>query len=332
MLYKNYFIYFILLASFVFCETSVIAQEIAIVQNFDDPEIDSLRSYLDSMGLVNTVIHKDTLTYSSIANYDLVIWDDLGFQANGLNDSNVSVFNQFYQSGKPLYFIGDDLAYSIINLSQQWAPVWTSLIHLSGENNFSQAYNVLIVDTTHPVTNGAYGKVNNFEYNLDIDLATRTNTGEIVLARTTDSDVLLAFQGSQTRTVSQNCLVVQAGSETSIAERKKLFKNAVTWLLNAVIGVKNISSEVPKNFNLSQNYPNPFNPSTKFIVQVAKLSDVKIIVYDVLGREIAILVNQKLRAGIYEVSWDARNYSSGVYYYRLTAGNFVETKKMILLK
>jgi photosystem II stability/assembly factor-like uncharacterized protein len=98
------------------------------------------------------------------------------------------------------------------------------------------------------------------------------------------------------------------------------------------IGITNISTEVPEQFSLTQNYPNPFNPSTKFKVKVAELSDVKIIVYDVLGREIATLVNEQLSAGIYEVTWDAGSYSSGVYFYKLYAVNFSETKKMVLIK
>lgn len=332
MSYRIFFIFLILLSVLTFHQKDAPAQEIAIVQNFADPEIDSLVSYINSMGISNTVFSKDTLKYSSIASYELLIWDDLGFQANGLSDSNVSVFNQFYQTGKPIYFIGDDLAYSIINLSTQWAAVWTGLIHLSGVNNFSQAYNVLITNTTHPVTNGLYGQVNSFDYSLDIDLATRTNTGEVLLGNTTDSDVLLAYAGSQTRTVSQNCTVIQAGSQQSINERKKLFKNAVRWLLFGNIGIRSIGSGIPNKFDLSQNYPNPFNPSTNIRYDIPKNSFVQLIVFDLLGRKIETLVNEKQTTGIYEVSFNGGNMTSGIYFYKLSADGFSETKKMMLLK
>jgi type IX secretion system substrate protein/BNR repeat protein len=98
------------------------------------------------------------------------------------------------------------------------------------------------------------------------------------------------------------------------------------------IGIQNISSEVAAEFKLGQNYPNPFNASSKFIVQISKLGNVKITVYDMTGREIQTLVNQILAPGTYEVEWDGANFSSGVYYYRLNAEEFTDTKKMVLLK
>ncbi len=98
------------------------------------------------------------------------------------------------------------------------------------------------------------------------------------------------------------------------------------------IGIQNISSEVPSSFTLHQNYPNPFNPVTNIKFDIQKSSDVKIIISDVMGREITTLVNEQLKPGTYNVDWDAINYPSGVYFYRLTAGDFAETKKMILIK
>lgn len=97
-------------------------------------------------------------------------------------------------------------------------------------------------------------------------------------------------------------------------------------------GIKNISNEIPEQFSIQQNYPNPFNPETNIKFNVAKLSKVNIVVYDVMGREIAVIVNERLNAGTYEISFDAVQYPSGVYYYRLTADSFSETKKMILIK
>ncbi len=89
---------------------------------------------------------------------------------------------------------------------------------------------------------------------------------------------------------------------------------------------------VPINYSLSQNYPNPFNPSTTIKYSIPQSSFVKIKVYNTIGQEIAELVNQELQIGNYEVTFDARNFPSGIYFYRIEAGNFVETKKMILMK
>ena len=98
------------------------------------------------------------------------------------------------------------------------------------------------------------------------------------------------------------------------------------------VGIKKISTEIPSLFSLSQNYPNPFNPITKIRFDLPKNVNVKLTIYDMLGREIETLVNEQLNAGSYEVNWDGTKYTSGVYYYRLNAGEFVETKKMILVK
>jgi photosystem II stability/assembly factor-like uncharacterized protein len=102
--------------------------------------------------------------------------------------------------------------------------------------------------------------------------------------------------------------------------------------------IKNISSEIPKSFCLSQNYPNPFNPNTIIRFQIkdshqgGSSTNVKLIVYDILGKEIATLINEKQSAGTYEVMFDGSGYPSGVYFYKLTAGDFKETKKMLLIK
>ncbi len=99
-----------------------------------------------------------------------------------------------------------------------------------------------------------------------------------------------------------------------------------------VIGIVNINTNVPDNFSLGQNYPNPFNPQTKirFAIKSASFTDLKI--YDILGRELKTLVNENLKPGEYEVSFNAANLPSGVYFYRLEADGFIETKKMVLIK
>ncbi|MGA3288003.1 MAG: glycoside hydrolase family 3 N-terminal domain-containing protein [Bacteroidota bacterium] len=91
-------------------------------------------------------------------------------------------------------------------------------------------------------------------------------------------------------------------------------------------------ASAPQRFQLFPNYPNPFNPSTTIKYQVPKTSLVTLRVFDILGREIAFLVNEEKPAGTYNIQWDASTRSSGVYFYRLHAGSFIETKKMILLK
>ena len=98
----------------------------------------------------------------------------------------------------------------------------------------------------------------------------------------------------------------------------------------------NLSSEVnvgvPSEFALSQNYPNPFNPSTKIDYDIATDGNVSVVLFDMSGREVAKLVNDFKPAGYYTVSFNASNLSSGMYFYRISASNFSQTKKMVLVK
>ena len=98
------------------------------------------------------------------------------------------------------------------------------------------------------------------------------------------------------------------------------------------VGVGNNNNEVPKVYSLSQNFPNPFNPTTQIKFSLPFSGLVKLVVYDVNGSEVATLINGEKQAGNYSVSFDATNIASGIYFYKLTAGNFVDTKKMALVK
>jgi len=91
-------------------------------------------------------------------------------------------------------------------------------------------------------------------------------------------------------------------------------------------------SGLPEVFSLEQNYPNPFNPSTKIKFALMKDAFTKISVYDELGREAAVLVNEELKAGSYETNWNAENFPSGVYFYKIESGDYTASKKMILIK
>jgi hypothetical protein len=108
-------------------------------------------------------------------------------------------------------------------------------------------------------------------------------------------------------------------------------------LSEIVLGIANENNNLPQAFRLYQNYPNPFNPSTKIKFDVSEISlnkesPVTLKIYDALGREISVLVNDKINPGAHEVNWDASKFPSGIYYYKLEAGNYSESRKMILLK
>ena len=98
------------------------------------------------------------------------------------------------------------------------------------------------------------------------------------------------------------------------------------------IGITSLSSEIPSSFELYQNYPNPFNPATQIKFDIQKAGNVKIAIYDMLGREVELLVNGMMEAGSYNADWNATGFASGVYFYKIEAGDFSAVRKMILIK
>ena len=122
------------------------------------------------------------------------------------------------------------------------------------------------------------------------------------------------------------------GADNSIQYRGWLIDDFTSDGFGATINSVEEPGGTPLEFKLAQNYPNPFNPSTAITYQVAAPAHVLLKVYDVLGREVATLVNETKSAGTFEAVWDARDMSSGLYFYRLEAGSFSDVKRMLLLK
>jgi photosystem II stability/assembly factor-like uncharacterized protein len=102
--------------------------------------------------------------------------------------------------------------------------------------------------------------------------------------------------------------------------------------INTITYLESESSESPNNFTLFQNYPNPFNPTTTISYSIPKTSLVKILIYDALGREIKTLLDEVKSSGIHKIEFNANDFCSGVYFYRIQANSFIETKKLILIK
>jgi hypothetical protein len=107
---------------------------------------------------------------------------------------------------------------------------------------------------------------------------------------------------------------------------------SITKVGGPVLGVENSDNGIPTEFALDQNYPNPFNPSTTINYSVPEQSNVSIVIYDAIGNQVEVLYDGFSAAGNYTLEWNARNYASGVYFYRMQAGNFMQVKKMLLMK
>ncbi len=124
--------------------------------------------------------------------------------------------------------------------------------------------------------------------------------------------------------------VVQDSITTLTWGTQWLDSNFSTCIL--ITGSEQGVTNIPTVFSLYQNYPNPFNPTTTIKFDLPKSAFTKITVYDLLGREVVTLINEKMSAGSYDVVWDAKGYASGTYIYKIEAGEFTSVKKMTLVK
>jgi len=141
--------------------------------------------------------------------------------------------------------------------------------------------------------------------------------------------------GTATSTGSRQTIPISGTLTTGQVMKVVVTKqNYYRYESNVNVGATGIvnANEIPKNYSLSQNYPNPFNPVTKINYALPKDGFVKIKIYDVLSREVATLVSEVKQAGYYSVDFDATNYTSGIYFYKLEAGTFSEIRKMMLVK
>lgn len=178
-------------------------------------------------------------------------------------------------------------------------------------------------------------------YNIDISINQQTNSKpafftmpiDLKISTTVHDTIITVFNNSQNQNF--NITVIGRPTEIEIDPEHWILKD-----VTSVTGVNDYENKLPESFSLSQNYPNPFNPSTviNYSIPASAIKNgtnslaVSLKVYDVLGKEIATLVNETKNAGNYSIQFDSEKYSAGVYYYNLHAGNYSQTRKMILLK
>jgi photosystem II stability/assembly factor-like uncharacterized protein len=180
----------------------------------------------------------------------------------------------------------------------------------------------------------------------------RDSSGTLISPNPAGDRRFLLSSGAQNLTVAPNDtqtiiiaqLIARGSSNLNSVTKLKQLSDTVISVYNSGFNVwiKNISALVPEKFSLYQNYPNPFNPTTKIRFDIPTTLSfphapsgnpyISLKIYDITGREIQSLVNEKLNPGTYEVTFDGSNFASGVYFYQLRAGDYVSSKKLILLK
>jgi hypothetical protein len=140
------------------------------------------------------------------------------------------------------------------------------------------------------------------------------------------------FSAMQINTVPQQKLFSVGGCPFvySSAQLSRTLNSGIT--VDTLVGIGNNNNQIPNTYRLEQNFPNPFNPVTVIGYQIPVSGYVSLKVYDMLGREVTTLVSKYVQAGIYEVGFDGSDFAGGLYFYTLNAGEFADTKKMLLVK
>ncbi len=203
-------------------------------------------------------------------------------------------------------------SYLTIKYNSNGDTLWTSkFIRVNGDNNPPKIaldkYNSVYI--TGDRLNGSYNEFATIKYSSNgLQQWLMTHPG-----------------GGAKITVNKNLDVFVAGASVTGTD-------FITIKYSQPDGIISFNKNVPSKFILFQNYPDPFNPTTKINFELPKESFTKLIIYDLLGREVATLVNEQLKPGTYEVEWNGSSYASGVYFYNLTSADFTETKKMVLMK
>jgi hypothetical protein len=162
----------------------------------------------------------------------------------------------------------------------------------------------------------------------DANNGTATGTGGAIV-RSTNGGVSWHSQSSGTESTLRSVAFTDADSGTAVGNAGVIVRTTTGGV--TTVG-EYLNPPVATDFVLMQNYPNPFNPATTISFSIPSKSFVSLNIFDALGREVSSLLSEELSAGKYSQQWDAAGLSSGVYFYRLQAGSFVETKKLLVVR
>lgn len=291
--------------------------------------------------------------YSSSQNA-VFVWGSAGViktTNSGSNWSNAS-FNPVINSSK-MYFVSQDIGFlagtnsitssaciaKTTNLGTNWIPFDISnqvvkIDFVDQNTGYAVCTGSKILKTTNQGTNWQISSIEPAENLLSLSFV-NANTGYLLsqsfkIFKTTNGGLNWVTQNlPQPGVLVRDLEFASVNKGVIICSGGKIMKTSTG---GEILGLQTVSNSIPKEFDISQNYPNPFNPSTQISFDIPKGAYVDLVVYDQLGREIEQLVNEELKPGSYKFEWNASQYPSGIYFYRLQAGDFADTKKMILIK
>jgi hypothetical protein len=235
----------------------------------------------------------------------------------------------FPQGGGVFRSTNNGTTWSAVNAGLEDPTIWS--LAVSGKNLFAGTDGGIYLTTDGGTS---WSAVNTgFEGGLIWSLAVH---GTNLFAGTSHGVLLSTNNGTSWSSVNtgliDNDVQCLAASGTSLFAGTM---DAGVWrrpLSEMITSVPISAATLPTAFTLQQNYPNPFNPSTTIKFELPKISVVRLSVFDMLGREVSVLVNERKEAGYHEVKFDGSGLSSGVYFYRIQAGSYVETRKLLLLR
>jgi hypothetical protein len=236
---------------------------------------------------------------------------------NNIIDSNTAQ-NIPMQGGSGIFIYGDSTNKCILTRNKiRWNLWGISILGVPSSNPIKgpkiNLGNLSNADTSDNGMNYLYGNFNSGRY---FDIADSTMTNDTIKAENN-------YWG--TNNIDSIRAHIHDKNDNMILDYVDILP---------IVNINNIGEKnsIILEYKLFDAYPNPFNPSTNIKYQMAISSFVRLKIFDIMGKEIATLVNQKLSPGIYEITWDASGYSSGVYFYRIDAGEYSDTKKLVLIK
>ncbi len=210
--------------------------DVAIVRVTDDPEVGVLQDYLLEMGLSSAIFDAANASPDFFQGFHLVVWAGLSETSSGLTPRTVDLFQQLFDQGLPLYFIGSNLVATASSWSESQRAHWHRLIHLKpgSGRTASGPITIPMAGDPHPIVQGGFGAIETFPYDGTIESAVLAEADAEVVGRAGSTDVLAAFPADRAadgpRTLTQNVPVTGGGPSGSLEIRKRLFQNAVCWL------------------------------------------------------------------------------------------------------
>lgn len=283
--------------------------------------------YSGTHGLVSRTALDATV---DLSHFQVITWS-AGVSLPAFYQDEVTSLQSFLDGGGRLFINGQNIGEDIFEASgqSQFAQsFYNNYLYANYESDFGGSFFLLGYDGD-PITDGFAFPLNDIydrspdeisPYSSDATPILKFPPGAISSIRAESNDTRIVYFGIGFEQIDD------------VDTRNTLMDRSITWLKEGlVLGISDNEVTV-ETFTLEQNYPNPFNPGTFINYQIPESEFVILKIYDIMGQEVAELINEKQNAGTYKIEFDASSLSSGLYLYTLTAGKFTQSKKMLLMK